>query len=141
MSRQSALPGDIEIVDAAGGLITPGLIDIHIHGARGHTFNEPTEPAFEVILRENARRGVTSVLATTATDAIANLAASLACAKRWMAAQEAGLHVGCAQLLEAHVEGPYFALSQAGAQDPPICAIQMMVQRRSCSNLPSASRS
>ncbi|MCB0090947.1 MAG: N-acetylglucosamine-6-phosphate deacetylase [Caldilineaceae bacterium] len=114
----NALTGELEIVDAQGGLITPGLIDIHIHGALGHTFNEPTDQAFEVILRENARRGVTALLATTATDAIANLAASLACAKRWMAEQEAGLHSGCAQLLGAHVEGPYFAPSQAGAQDP-----------------------
>ena len=29
-------------IDVEKRLITPGLMDIHIHGARGHTFNEPT---------------------------------------------------------------------------------------------------
>src|SRR5262245_9611373 len=59
---------DVARIDVGGRLIAPGLIDIHIHGAQGHTFNEATAAAFTTITRENARRGVTSLLATTATD-------------------------------------------------------------------------
>lgn len=99
--------------DVGGRLITPGLIDIHIHGALGYTFNDPTPEAFGAILQENARCGITSLLATTATDAIENLLASLELAHQWMATPHPG-----AQILGVHVEGPYFSMAQRGAQDP-----------------------
>ena len=107
------LGDEIEKIDVDGRLIAPGLIDIHTHGALGHTFNEPTAEAFGVITRENARRGVTSLLATPATAPIDYLVACLEFSRQWMA----GGHEG-AQVLGVHLEGPYFSLPQAGAQDP-----------------------
>ena len=45
-----AWPGDLgaEVaqVDVGGRLITPGLVDIHTHGAVHHTFNEPNATAY-----------------------------------------------------------------------------------------------
>ncbi len=107
------LSEEIAKVDAGGRLIAPGLIDIHTHGALGHTFNEPTAEAFGVITQENARRGVTSLLATPATAPIPNLVACLEFSRQWMDEAQVG-----AQVLGVHLEGPYFSLSQAGAQDP-----------------------
>jgi N-acetylglucosamine-6-phosphate deacetylase len=109
----AALANEIEKIDVNGRLITPGLIDIHTHGALGHTFNEPTAEAFGTITGENARRGVTAVLATPATAPIADLVACLEFSRQWMA----GDHEG-AQVLGVHLEGPYFNVAQAGAQDP-----------------------
>lgn len=100
-------------IDAEGRLVTPGLIDIHIHGAKGHTFNTPAVDGYQTITQENARCGVTSLLATTATDSIENLVECLAFTQEWMSTE----HLG-AQILGNHVEGPYFALEQVGAQDP-----------------------
>lgn len=108
-----ALGDGVERVDVDGRYITPGLVDIHTHGALGHTFNEPTAEAFGVITAENARRGVTALLATAATAPIPDLVAYLAFTRQWMSQPRAG-----AQVLGAHVEGPYFSLSKAGAQDP-----------------------
>ena len=107
------LPDDVQRIDAGGRLVTPGLIDIHTHGALGHTFNEPTAEAFGVITAENVRRGVTSLLATTSTAPIDDLVACLETAREWMAQPRPG-----AQVLGVHLEGPYFERKQAGAQDP-----------------------
>ena len=107
------LGNDVARVDVDGRFITPGLIDIHTHGALSHTFNEPTAEAFSIITAENARRGVTSLLATTSTAPIPDLVASLEFAREWMAVERDGT-----QVLGVHVEGPYFNVAQAGAQDP-----------------------
>lgn len=118
ITEERTLPADVERIDVGGRLISPGLIDIHTHGALGHTFNEPTATAFDSITRVNARHGVTSLLATTATDTIENLVACLQFARQWMAESESAAEPTGTQVLGVHVEGPYFALSQAGAQDP-----------------------
>jgi len=107
------LPADVARLDVGGRLVTPGLIDIHIHGALGHTFNEPAAEAFATITAENLRRGVTALLATTATAPIDGLVACLEFARDWMAAPQPG-----SQVLGVHLEGPYFHPAQAGAQDP-----------------------
>ncbi len=105
--------GDLQEVDVGGRYITPGLIDIHTHGALGHIFNEATGEAFSLITQENARRGVTSLLATTMTAPIANLTSCLEFTRQWMNQSNEGT-----QVLGVHVEGPYFCVEQAGAQDP-----------------------
>ncbi len=107
------LPADLPKIDVGGRLISPGLIDIHIHGAVGHSFNDATQEAFAAITQETVRRGITSLLATTATDSIENLLAALEVAEQWMATSQPGT-----QLLGVHVEGPYFSMAQRGAQDP-----------------------
>ena len=110
----STLSEITEIVDVGGRYIAPGLIDIHTHGAYGRTFNEPTVEAFATITAANAAHGVTALLATIATDALPNLTASLAFCAAWMRQPHPG-----AQLLGAHLEGPYFSMDQRGAQIRP----------------------
>ena len=103
----------IEKIDVGGRFISPGLIDIHIHGAVGHTFNEPTSEAFGTITAETAGRGITSLLATTSTAPISDLVEALAFSRHWMSGERRG-----SRLLGVHVEGPYFCAAQAGAHDP-----------------------
>ncbi len=115
------LGSDLHQVDVGGRLITPGLIDIHTHGALGHTFNEPDAGAWDVILGENARRGVTSVVATLAPEPIPSLTRCLRFCRRWMqpVSQSAGLQGPCcARVLGAHLESPYVSPTQKGALDP-----------------------
>ncbi len=108
-----SLGSEVEQIDVDGRYIAPGLIDLHIHGALGHTFNEPTAEAFGTITAETAKRGITALLATTSTAPIGALIASLAFSRQWLAQPQSG-----SQILGVHVEGPYFCLAQAGAQDP-----------------------
>ena len=108
-----SLSCDLPRVDVGGRIITPGLIDLHTHGAVGHTFNEPTAKAFSAITEENARHGVTSLLATLATAPIADLVNCLSFCHGWMQEPHAG-----AQVLGIHMESPYISPAQKGALDP-----------------------
>jgi N-acetylglucosamine-6-phosphate deacetylase len=108
-----ALGADVERLDVGGRFITPGLIDLHTHGALGHTFNEPTVEAFGVITQENARRGVTGLVATLATAPIPDLETALRFGREWMSAPREG-----ARVLGMHLESPYISPAQKGALDP-----------------------
>ncbi|CAN5737876.1 N-acetylglucosamine-6-phosphate deacetylase [soil metagenome] len=100
-------------IDVAGALVLPGLVDIHTHGAGGRLFNEADVDAWSTIVELQAAHGVTSLLATTMTAPIEELVAALEFARTWTAQEHHG-----ARVLGVHVEGPYFARSQAGAQNP-----------------------
>ena len=110
-----AYPADlgsgIERVEVAGSWITPGLIDIHTHGALRHTFNEPDPEAWTAITGENLRRGTTALLATFAPTP--DLADGLAFCRQWMQGEQGG-----ARVLGAYLESPYINVAQKGALDP-----------------------
>ncbi|MEI6875964.1 MAG: amidohydrolase family protein [Spirochaetota bacterium] len=103
----------IERVDVGGRLIAPGLVDMHTHGALGHAFDERDEAAWGLITSENARRGVTSLLATFVATPLPELLASLAFARGWMESEHGG-----SQVLGVHLESPYISPAQCGALDP-----------------------
>ncbi|MDB5120041.1 MAG: N-acetylglucosamine 6-phosphate deacetylase [Sphingobacteriales bacterium] len=110
--------GDIDMsdaieIDARGQYISPGFIDIHVHGGGGHDFMDGTEEAFLNIAATHARYGTTSMLPTTLTSEKHELYQTLELYK-----QAKKSNVSGAQFLGLHLEGPYFAMSQRGAQDP-----------------------
>ena len=111
--RLGDVPADAQREDLAGAYVLPGLIDIHTHGALGVSFLDGTDEAFETILAEQMRRGVTGLLATTSTAPFPDITKALEATRDWMHHGRPG-----ARVLGAHVEGPYFAATQAGAQDP-----------------------
>lgn len=110
---EGELPESATRFDAGGRIVIPGLVDIHTHGALGHTFNEPAAEAFGAILRANARAGVTSVVGTLAPAPMQDMAACFALAREWMREARPG-----ARLLGTHLESPYVNPAQKGALDP-----------------------
>jgi len=108
-----SLGADMETIAVAERYLAPGLIDIHLHGALGHTFNAPTPEAFAAITEQTVRCGVTALLATVATAPLPDLVRCLTFSREWMRAS----HMG-SQVLGVHLEGPYFSMAQRGAQDP-----------------------
>lgn len=110
--------GDIEVpgateIDAAGRYISPGFIDMHVHGGGGSDFMDGTVEAFLKIAETHAQYGTTSMLPTTLTSETEELFHTFEIYEQ--ANRE---NISGAQFLGIHLEGPYFALNQKGAQDP-----------------------
>lgn len=104
---------DAIILDAGGGYVAPGFIDIHVHGGGGYDFMDGTEDAFLKIAELHARYGTTALVPTTLTAEKEDLLQTLDAYEQ----AKRNNHRGAA-FLGMHLEGPYFALSQRGAQDP-----------------------
>jgi N-acetylglucosamine-6-phosphate deacetylase len=106
------VPG-AKLIDAKGMFISPGFIDIHVHGGGGHDFMDGTETAFLQIAETHARYGTTSMAPTTLTSEKDDLLNTLDIYEKANARNKEG-----AQFIGMHIEGPYFAMTQRGAQDP-----------------------
>lgn len=100
-------------IDARGRYVAPGFIDIHVHGGGGHDFMDGTETAFLKIAETHVKYGTTSMLPTTLTSETQGLLDTLTVYEE--ATQK---NVRGSQFLGMHLEGPYFAMNQRGAQDP-----------------------
>jgi N-acetylglucosamine-6-phosphate deacetylase len=101
------------VIDANGHYVAPGFIDIHLHGGGGHDFMDNTVAAFLEIASTHARYGTTSMLPTTLTSSKDDLLETLSVYEKADKINNKG-----AQFIGMHLEGPYFAVNQCGAQDP-----------------------
>ena len=99
-------------VDAAGGYVLPGLLDIHIHGYAGCDASDPDPQALRRMARALAREGVTGFLGTT----MALPRPELRQAAGNFAAFRASPEEDGAVLWGMHMEGPFFSRGKRGAQ-------------------------
>ena len=102
-------PG-MEVIDAEGLLVLPGLIDIHVHGGAGSDTMDATPESLAEMSSFFLRHGVTAYLPTTITNQGEALDLALDNLARGQAAE------GGARPLGAHMEGPYLNPDYRGAQ-------------------------
>jgi N-acetylglucosamine-6-phosphate deacetylase len=109
-----SVPPNARITDYGDAILTPGLIDIHIHGGAGHDVMETSGEGLAAIERLMARHGVTSYCPTTVTAPADETLASLE--NLATAVQEATKrsHSDRAQPLGIHIEGPFLSHARRG---------------------------
>jgi len=95
------------------GWITPGLIDLHIHGAGGRDLMEPDPEAIRAVSRTLAAHGTTSFLATSVVRRKPKENRHLE-----VAAELAQEKLDGAQVLGIHVEGPFVNPARGGLIRP-----------------------
>ena len=105
---------DVEITEGAGQLVSPGFVDIHMHGAGGSDTMDGTQEALETISDTVFKSGVTRFLATTMTMPSDQIKTALEAVKSRIKSQ---VHQKTARILGVHLEGPFINVAKKGAQN------------------------
>jgi N-acetylglucosamine-6-phosphate deacetylase len=102
------------LVDVADCWVLPGFIDVHVHGGGGAQFNTWDPAEVQRAAAFHARHGTTALVATTVAAGVDALTRALE-AIRTVAASPAP---GAAEVLGAHLEGPFLSRRLPGAMEP-----------------------
>ena len=100
------------VFDAKGAYVVPGIIAVHLHGARGYDVCDATPEAIEKIAEAKLAEGCTSFLPTTLTVSHANLVAAAKAVAAYRKAPRFSKVIG------VHLEGPFINVKCCGAQNP-----------------------
>lgn len=102
-----------ETIDGSNLYLSPGFIDVHIHGAGGCDTMDGTFESIDKISKVISSHGTTSFLPTTMTCSIDDIKKSI---ESISYAKKNG--TSGANVLGAHLEGPFISPNMIGAQNP-----------------------
>lgn len=105
------VPAEATVIDAGGGYVMPGLIDLHIHGYGGCDVCDGDPDSLRKMDAMLLKNGVTGWLATTMTVGEDTLRRAFAACREVLAEEGHAL-------LGVHAEGPYISPKKSGAQNP-----------------------
>lgn len=112
--EEGEIPASATVIDAEGGYVSPGLIDLHIHGYLGKDVCDASEESMRIISKGLLENGVTGYLPTTMTVDIDTVKSALEVCRALM---KEGDDFDGSTILGVHAEGPFISASKKGAQD------------------------
>lgn len=104
------VPGLIKEIDARGMYVSPGFIEIHMHGRNGYDAMDASYEAINGISKALIGSGVTGFLATTMTMSEDNIKKAVRTVGESMGKTQG------AKLMGLHMEGPFISKEHKGAQ-------------------------
>ncbi|MBC3540715.1 N-acetylglucosamine-6-phosphate deacetylase [Rufibacter sediminis] len=105
------LPADVPLVDAQGGIICPGFVDLQVNGGGGVYFTQyPTVESLHTIRDAHLQFGTTSFLPTVISAFQDRILVTITAVRAAMQQQPN-------TFLGMHLEGPYFNPGKPGAHD------------------------
>jgi len=102
----------IEFIDYGEAFITPGLIDLHLHGALSKDVMDCQEESLRQIAIHQARCGVTGFLGSTVSASMESIIRAVETIKK------ASKQKWTSEMLGVYIESPFLSKKRKGAQDP-----------------------
>lgn len=103
---------NLEIIDGKGCYLSPGFVDIHVHGGGGYSAMSSNPQDIINMCKAHALYGTTSILPTTLASPIPKIMAAVD------AIRKAKEQCTDSNILGVHLEGPFLSLEMKGAQSP-----------------------
>ena len=104
--------GDDAVLDASGCYVIPGLVDVHFHGCVGEDFSDATPEGLQKIADYELSQGVTYLCPAGMTlpeDQLTEICKTTAAHR--------AKNSGGAEVVGAHLEGPFLCAAKKGAQN------------------------
>ena len=108
----SQTSGDGNVLDAAGCYVIPGLVDVHFHGCVGEDFSDATPDGLQKIADFELSQGVAYICPAGMTlpeDQLTAICRNTAAHRK--------KNAGGAEVVGAHLEGPFLCMAKKGAQN------------------------
>lgn len=99
------------LIDAQGGVVAPGGIDMHVHGGGGFDFMEGKEESFREAVAAHLKHGTTAIYPTLSSSSPKMIKDAIEVTEKLMKEPNS-------PILGLHLEGPYFNPDMAGGQMP-----------------------
>jgi len=103
---------EYEVIDAGGKYVSPGLVDMHIHGFLGADVSDGDIDGIRLMAEGIIKNGVTAWCPTTMTVSKAEIEAAFDCARTLKGSSQ---YYG-ARILGVNSEGPFINSKKKGAQ-------------------------
>jgi len=106
LGRMEMLPSwSGPVIDAGQSFLSPGWVDMHVHGGDGADFMDGDDASFQTVIAAHRRRGTTGIVPTST---VATHQQTLRYLQLCQQARERG------QILGAHLYGPFFNEEKVG---------------------------
>lgn len=111
------IPRDTQVIDASGGYVSPGWIDIHVHGGAGADFMDGSVEAIEVACKSHLRHGTTTIFPTTTTGSHESILRMIESVDTVIRSADSSLPT----IQGVHLYGPYFTPEKSGCHRKEGC--------------------